>query len=206
MAKIMEWVKTQHPHVIVVIENPVGQMAKMPLLKEVAQSLGLYLAQVHYCTLGRDDKKPTCLWTNDFGLWGRLSDFKCSARRCPYFKAGIHPMGCRSHGNKFNAAAIPNALAEEVAQYVDAKFYMDRVAYTKAAPPPSWEETGQTKSWRDAGLLDRFVEGTANNNDNEPDQAAAVAGPDDTAVAPAAAAAAQGNETAAMDSNNDLSD
>jgi hypothetical protein len=199
MAKILEWAKKQHPHLIVVIENPVGQMAKMPLMKEVADSLGLYLAQVHYCTLGRDDKKPTNLWTNDFGLWSRLSDFKCSERRCPYYKVGCHPMGCRQHGSRFNAAAIPNALAEEVAQYVDSKFYMDRVAYTKAAPPPSWEQSGQTKSWRDAEPLVHFAEQRpGNENENGPAQVVAVDGSDDNEVAETAHVA-QVDETANMD-------
>jgi len=33
--------------------------------------------------------------------------------------------------DKFNPAAIPEALAEEVAEYVSAKFCLDRIRYTK---------------------------------------------------------------------------
>ena len=37
----------------------------------------------------------------------------------------------RSNGTTFNAAAIPDALAEEVADYVHAKFVLDRIQYTE---------------------------------------------------------------------------
>lgn len=45
----------------------------------------------------------------------------------------MHPISSRQHGSRFNAAAIPLPLAEEVAAYVTAKFYMDRIRYTKEA-------------------------------------------------------------------------
>ena len=32
MWKIMKWAKQKHPHLVVVIENPVGQLSKMPLM------------------------------------------------------------------------------------------------------------------------------------------------------------------------------
>jgi hypothetical protein len=37
-------------------------------------------------------------------------------------------LGTRSHGQSFNAAAIPQKLAEEVAEYVHSKFYMDGIS------------------------------------------------------------------------------
>ena len=64
MAQIMQQAKEKNPHLIAVIENPVGLLSKMPLMKELVESFGLYRATVHYCAFGRDDKKPTHLWTN----------------------------------------------------------------------------------------------------------------------------------------------
>ena len=128
----MHWAKKKHPHVIIVIENPVGLMKKMPLMHELEKKLGLYSTTVHYCAFGRDDKKPTCLWTNDFGLHCALGEFVCE-KKCPY-KGGIHPLSCRGNNN-YNAAAIPQPLAEEIAEYVNSKFYIDRIRYTEAADP-----------------------------------------------------------------------
>ena len=65
----------------------------------------------------------------DYGLHATLGEFRCE-RKCPY-KDGTHPIGARSQGNRFNAAAIPDALAEEVAEYVHAKFVLDRIRHTK---------------------------------------------------------------------------
>jgi hypothetical protein len=129
MMYIMRWAKAKNPHLIVVIENPQGQMQKMPMMIEFMQIFGLHKATVDYCAFHRPDKKPTNLWTNDFYLYSRLSDFRCSEAKCPYYKQ-IHPIGTRSHGQHYNAAAIPEKLAEEVAHYVDSKFYMDRIAFT----------------------------------------------------------------------------
>jgi hypothetical protein len=64
MLCIMRWAKAKKPHLIVAIENPVGLLSKMPLMKMVVDELGLYRTTVHYCALGRHDKKPTHIWTN----------------------------------------------------------------------------------------------------------------------------------------------
>jgi len=113
----------------------VGLLQKMPLMKELVESLGLYSCIVNYCAFGRDDKKPTYLWTNDFALCSTLSEFKCGGdgqtrQRCPY-AGGIHPIGARRDGRQYNAAAIPQPLAEEVAEHVHANFYQQRIRYTK---------------------------------------------------------------------------
>ena len=138
MASILHTVKQLHPHAIFVIENPRALMNKMPLMKELVETLGLYESVVDYCAFGRDDKKPTCLWTNDFGLHSVLNEFKCE-KKCPYSiergGSGVHPIGVRKYGTKYNAAAIPQALAEEVAEYVSAKFYFDRIRHTKPKDP-----------------------------------------------------------------------
>jgi len=134
MAEIMHWAKKRHPHLVVVIENPVGTMRSMPLMKDLTDRLGLYCVIVNYCAFGRDDKKPTCLWTNDFGLYSNLAEFKCEKSKCPY-SIGVHPISVRTEGKMFNASAIPQPLAEEVAEYVNAKFYQDRIRYKEAAKP-----------------------------------------------------------------------
>jgi len=64
MMYIIKWAKAKNPHVIIVIENPQGQMAKMPLMIEFMRSLNLYKSTIDYCTFDRCDKKPTNLWTN----------------------------------------------------------------------------------------------------------------------------------------------
>ena len=61
---IMRWAREKNPHLIVVIENPDALLKQMPLMHEMEQSFGLHRARVHYCALGRDDKKPTNIWTN----------------------------------------------------------------------------------------------------------------------------------------------
>ena len=60
----LEWVKTKKDHVIVVIENPVGWLAEMPMMKTIVGKIGLHRTTVDYCAFGRKDKKPTNLWTN----------------------------------------------------------------------------------------------------------------------------------------------
>jgi hypothetical protein len=129
MVCLMKWVKSKNPNLIVVIENPAAQMQKVPMMIEFMKTFGLYKAKVDYCAFGRLDKKPTNLWTNDYGLYNRLSHFRCSENTCPYYNQ-IHPVGTKSHGQYFNSAAIPEKLAEFVAHYVDAKFFVDGVAAT----------------------------------------------------------------------------
>ena len=68
-----------------------------------------------------------------------LSEFQCKDK-CPYGQAGaLHPLGARQHGSKYNAAAIPQPLAEEVAQHVDSELYRRRIRYTAEATMTSEE-------------------------------------------------------------------
>lgn len=67
----------------------------------------------------------------DYGLHSTLNEYRCS-KKCPYH-GGLHPISARKQGSKFNAAAIPLDLAEEVAEYVNAKFVLDRIRHTKKA-------------------------------------------------------------------------
>jgi len=135
MAHLLQTTKKLHPHAIFVIENPVGLLYKMPLMAELERTLGLHRVQVDYCAFGRCDKKPTHLWTNDFDLACALREYTCR-NKCPYY-GSTHPVGARGQGQYFNAAAIPEALAEEVAECVHSKFYRDRIRHSEAAPVPA---------------------------------------------------------------------
>ena len=132
MTKIMYWAKKRHPHLIVVIENPVGSLHRMPLMEEFSQRFGLGSTQVHYCAFGRDEKKPTMIWTNDFALQSNLGIFKCE-NKCRYY-GKKNPVSVRG-SHLYDFSVIPPPLAEEVAEYVHAKFYIDRIRDKKAASP-----------------------------------------------------------------------
>ncbi len=123
---IMRWARARNPHLIVVIENPVGLLSKMPLMREITDTFGLHCGTVDYCALGRLEKKPTRLWTNDFRLHSTLGQYRCSEGKCPYY-GRKHPISPREHGSRYNAAAIPQALAEEVAEHVNSVFYERRI-------------------------------------------------------------------------------
>lgn len=65
----------------------------------------------------------------DFLLHSTLSEFKCEDK-CPYGQAGaVHPISARRHCRKFNVAATPQPLAEEVAQHVDSELYRHHIRY-----------------------------------------------------------------------------
>lgn len=130
----MHWAKKKHPHLIVAIENPVGSLKGMPLMKEFTKTFGLYSVQVHYCAFGRDEKKPTIIWTNDCRLISNLHEFKCE-NKCPYHEEGPHPVCVRQDSHLYDFSVIPQPLAEEVAECVHAKFFDDRIRYKIAALP-----------------------------------------------------------------------
>lgn len=137
---LLLWIKRRHPHVIVVIENPVGSLRKMPLMNELERELGLIRARVDYCTFGREEKKPTMLWTNDHSLRSRLSRYNCS-EMCPYGNSeNGHPVDLQQSLSQFDFSAIPEALAEEVAEYVDSKFCLDNLRQSKTVPPKKPEK------------------------------------------------------------------
>ncbi|CAB9507585.1 expressed unknown protein [Seminavis robusta] len=133
---IIQWAKKKKPHLIVVIENPRALLKAMPLMQEMERSLNLFRVTVDYCAFGRPDQKPTDLWTNDLQLRNNLSYFSCRDR-CVY--NGYHAVGARANGHQYNAAAIPDFLAEEVAEYVSARFCLDYIRY-KTEPGITEEE------------------------------------------------------------------
>ena len=61
---LLLFVFSKNPHLIVVIENPRALLKEMPLMQEMERTLGLFRTTVDYCAFGRDDQKPTDLWTN----------------------------------------------------------------------------------------------------------------------------------------------
>ena len=70
------------------------------------------------------------LQQQDLNLSAKLSQFTCRNAKCPYKVDNQHPVGCRDDKN-YNAAAIPQFLAEEVADYVNAKFCLDQIRCSK---------------------------------------------------------------------------
>jgi len=138
MSKIMEWAKKKHTHLIVVIENPVGSLRKMPLMEEFTERFGLESTTVNYCAFGRDEMKPTMIWTNDYGLKNSLQEYTCEGR-CQFGgRRGKHLLQV-NHGTH-DCSVIPQPLAEEVAEYINAKFVIDRIRKRKAASISNNEE------------------------------------------------------------------
>lgn len=131
--ELLYWCKQKAPHLIVAIENPVGYLKSMPLMIHFTKNFGLFATQVNYCAFGRDEMKPTMIWTNDKGLRDALSKFTCE-KKCPYHKKR-HPANVRRDGSKVDFSVIPHPLAEEVAEYVESKFYENRVQDRKASLP-----------------------------------------------------------------------
>lgn len=117
----------KHPHCVIVIENPVGKLHHMPLMKELVECLGLERVEVHYCHFGSDQPlKPTHLWTN----LGDLARF-FEQSRC---------RGCKRHidvrGNSAKQfSKIPERLARILAKKVSAHLISQNVMKTKAASP-----------------------------------------------------------------------
>lgn len=132
IAEMIRWVKAKHPHVILMFENPEGQLQHMPLMQNLTQELGLEMTTVDYCQFGRYEKKPTNLWTNNSNLKGRLAGRRCTRLTCYSYKK--HPKNVRD-GKSSEFSAIPWALAHEVAEYVDAKFVVDGLRCKPAASP-----------------------------------------------------------------------
>jgi len=132
MTKIMAWAREKHPHLIVVIENPNGKLKNMPLMVEFTKRFHLQSTVVDYCAFGRDEKKPTMIWTNCFELLCSLHEFTCK-NKCNFGQQGYkHILPATSHTH--DCSVIPQPLAEEVAECITAKFYMDRIRKRKAAP------------------------------------------------------------------------
>ena len=58
-----------------------------------------------------------------------LSEYVCTPETCKYYKN--HPVGHQTHKNSCNTAAIPQGLAEEVAEWVHFRMLEQRVHKTE---------------------------------------------------------------------------
>jgi len=130
---ILEWAKKLHPHLLVIIENPVGALKEMPLMVDFEETFDLERIQVNYCTFGRDEMKATNLWTNDRRLNRILRDNKCSMK-CPYGGRGKHP-GSVQDDWQLDHSAIPQPLAELVATYATSRFFSEDIRLKAAVLP-----------------------------------------------------------------------
>lgn len=106
------------------------------LQEHLTEFFGLQQVRVDYCAFGRNEQKPTIIWTNDFGLRDSLAQFRCE-ERCHVGGRGNHE-GIQGQCHRYDFGVIPQPLAEEVAAYVDAKFIINRIRRTKAENP--WQE------------------------------------------------------------------
>lgn len=108
MMEILRWAKEFHEHVIICIENPVGNLQNMPLMDELKEQIGLCdPVTIHYCAFGREEMKPTHIWTNDAVLRDRLSKFTCK-RKCTVDQRHL---GVQGNTQNFDFSAIPEHLA-----------------------------------------------------------------------------------------------
>ena len=69
--------------------------------------------------------------------------------KCPYYES-IHPIGARCSGSLYNAASIPQALAEEVAEHATAVFHDMRIRRTKEHKLSKEEQDAFNKIMSDA--------------------------------------------------------
>jgi len=132
MVHIMSWAKSKHPHLLVVIENPRGKLQHMPLMQECVRHFNLQKVLITYCAFGRDEKKPTHLWTNFPALANHLKPFTCTQGRCCV--SGYHH-SVRSNCSTFNFSSIPEELSTTVARFVNSKFILDNINQLEANTP-----------------------------------------------------------------------
>jgi len=148
MVQILAWAKQKHPHLIICIENPVGKIKHMPLMKEFIRHFQLHDVTVNYCTFERDERKPTQLWSNYKNLCDHFEEYKCGPGRCGVM--GYH-QGIRSNTAHTNFSSIPEPLAKECAKVVNSKMVLDGVHRISAAKP-AWPKDGGRMS-----ILDSFM-------------------------------------------------
>jgi hypothetical protein len=129
MVELISYARSRNPHLIVVIENPVGQLRKMPLMQELVEHMDLKPVLVDYCTLGRDEKKPTYLWTNHHPLCHYLSKYKCKYA-C---RKNKQHEGVKGNVHNIDYSVIPTKLAREVARFIDAEMTRREICRKPAA-------------------------------------------------------------------------
>lgn len=130
---------------IAVIENPVEWLSDKPIMKTIVDKMNFHPTTVNYCAFGRNDKKPTNLWTNDLQLHRALSIFgTCSPETCSFY-GKPHRQGTRSSvrhraRRNYNPAAIPKDLADIVVDSISAKFSINDLNVRYRAEPEVTEK------------------------------------------------------------------
>ena len=101
----------------------------------------LYCSRINYCALvggmfnstkyrQLNKRQFVRVWTNDIGLSNRLNNFENSNLRRP-MDNDVDMDNSDDNASVSFPSGIPDALTEEIAMYVDSKFYLDRIPYTK---------------------------------------------------------------------------
>jgi len=136
MTRLFRWALKRHPHCTIIIENPVGTLEDMEVMKLAEKEFQLGRVKIDYCALGRPYKKPTMIWSNDPELLHELSDFTCE-KKCPYYR-NKHEEQVRGNAAKLGVSAIPEQLADVVARIVDVKMVQGKLHKKPAACP--WQK------------------------------------------------------------------
>lgn len=104
-----------NPKLIYFIENPVGMMRKMPIMKQFDR------ATITYCTYGDRRMKPTDIWTNDLaGLfnpqgWKYMPVCWSGNKKCHHEPAPRgSKTGTQGLSNDYERSKIPELLCIEV--------------------------------------------------------------------------------------------
>lgn len=135
VCKIMTWVEKANQHAVYVIENPRGNLPHMPLMEQLKEMFKLVEVTVDYCTFGRDEKKPTVLWTNDRRLALLLSQTRYQCKHsCPH--DGDHPSNVRDN-KEMDHSVIPEPLAALVATQVHSTLFFYNRSFEQPVKKPS---------------------------------------------------------------------
>uniref|UniRef100_A0A7S2NSA5 DNA (cytosine-5-)-methyltransferase n=2 Tax=Leptocylindrus danicus TaxID=163516 RepID=A0A7S2NSA5_9STRA len=123
--RIMTWARNRCPHVRFVVENPSsGCLKDMPLMKKLVEAFGLKPVNIFYCAFGRDEMKPTTIWTNDENLAAILSERRTQCRH------SNHSAQVQGDSSKYDFCATPIMLAREIARYINLSMLLERRQYS----------------------------------------------------------------------------
>lgn len=113
------------------ISTPKAYTFLFALQKELINQLQLTWVDVDYCAFGREEKKPTRLWTNSAKLADHLRCYRCDL--C--CTQGQKHTEVKGNTSRVDFSVIPLPLAEEVARFVESDLWMKRVQRAEAASP-----------------------------------------------------------------------
>ena len=107
------------------MENPEGSLQRRPYMRRQSQGVQLVMRLVHYCAFGRQDMKPTNVWTCVLS-WvpvGTTGDGRCQGSQCHAMVDGAHKAsvtgGKRRRGTQaVTKSAVPELLLREIVEHV----------------------------------------------------------------------------------------